>query len=436
MTTYLINISPFLRFDGYHVLSDMLSMRNLQTRSFALTRWKIREVLFGLKAPIPEQFNSTQQTMLITYASLNWIYRFFLFLGIALMVYHMFFKALGIVLFGIEMIYFILNPIYQEIRVWWSMRTVITVNRHTIIFGVTLFLIGMIFFAPWQSQISLPATLSYQTKTLYADTPAQVVQLYITKGQIVKKNQLLAVLDSEKLDFKISTTKEKLNELQWQKRNTVYFKYHLDQKMILNAQINKIQTDLAQLQEQKNRLQIFAPLDGEVEFISHDLQIGAWIKAKQALMVLVNDKKIQLRSYVDGNKKDKTEIGQSGYFIPEDIDLAKIPVKVMKIISSQPGIFSWQNQNKSHLKYIYESAPISSYVASLFGGKIAVNADKTGKLTPKENVFLLLLKNTDQLPYQLPHVLRGEVLLNTKQETIAQRIWRQILILWVKESEF
>ena len=55
--TLAINLNPFLRFDGYYLLSDWLDVANLQDRAFALARWRMREFLFGLGLPAPEAFS-------------------------------------------------------------------------------------------------------------------------------------------------------------------------------------------------------------------------------------------------------------------------------------------------------------------------------------------------------------------------------------------
>ena len=47
-TSLLVNASPFMRFDGYYLLSDWLRVPNLAPRAFALMRWRLREALFGL----------------------------------------------------------------------------------------------------------------------------------------------------------------------------------------------------------------------------------------------------------------------------------------------------------------------------------------------------------------------------------------------------
>ncbi len=43
ITTLVINLNPFMRFDGYFLLSDFWEVDNLQGRAFALCRWRLRE---------------------------------------------------------------------------------------------------------------------------------------------------------------------------------------------------------------------------------------------------------------------------------------------------------------------------------------------------------------------------------------------------------
>ncbi|HSK41901.1 MAG TPA: site-2 protease family protein, partial [Arenibaculum sp.] len=157
--TLVVNLNPFMRFDGYYLLSDWLDIANLQDRSFALARWRLREALFGLGDPRPERFERHVEHLLIAYAVATWIYRFFLFLGIALLVYHLFFKALGIVLFAVELAWFIARPVLGELRVWASRRREVRLNRQT---ALSLFMLSAALAAvviPWRSTVPAPALL-------------------------------------------------------------------------------------------------------------------------------------------------------------------------------------------------------------------------------------------------------------------------------------
>src|SRR5581483_669498 len=81
VSTLLINMSPFMRFDGYYALSDILKVPNLQNRSFELARWQIRNWLFGFEEPTPEFFSPRMHKILIIYALITWFYRLVIYFG-------------------------------------------------------------------------------------------------------------------------------------------------------------------------------------------------------------------------------------------------------------------------------------------------------------------------------------------------------------------
>jgi putative peptide zinc metalloprotease protein len=132
----MVNLNPFMRFDGYYLMSDLCGQRNMQDRGFALGRWFMRETLFGLGEDIPIACTSRERFWLILYAYGTWVYRFFLFIGIAVLVHALFPKALGIFLFSVEILFFIINPIVSEIRIWWSLRMRILKNKRSLLTGL------------------------------------------------------------------------------------------------------------------------------------------------------------------------------------------------------------------------------------------------------------------------------------------------------------
>jgi putative peptide zinc metalloprotease protein len=134
--TIALNASPFMRFVGYFIICDLLEMPNLHQRSFALARWRLREWLFKLNEPRPEVFSAGKQTSLIAFAWATWLYRLVLFIGIALMVYHLFTKLLGVMLFIIEIYWFIWFPVRSELREWVKRKSAIAQSPRTRVTGV------------------------------------------------------------------------------------------------------------------------------------------------------------------------------------------------------------------------------------------------------------------------------------------------------------
>ena len=128
-TTLLVNLNPFMRFDGYFYLMDRWRIENLQPRSFALARWRLREHLFALGLAAPEAFALRTRRKLVAYAWCTWTYRLVLFIAIALLVYALFAKVVGVILFAVEIAYFILRPIWSELKIWWGRRRQIVSSR-------------------------------------------------------------------------------------------------------------------------------------------------------------------------------------------------------------------------------------------------------------------------------------------------------------------
>ena len=150
--TLAINVSPFMRFDGYFILSDMLDIPNLHERSGALARTWLRRFLLGLNDPWPERLPGHGNAFLIVFAVLTWLYRLVVFFGIALLVYHFFFKLLGVVLFVLELMVFIVRPVWSELKIWYVRRGEIKAQRKR--FGWLL--LGVLLIAaliPWQTSV-------------------------------------------------------------------------------------------------------------------------------------------------------------------------------------------------------------------------------------------------------------------------------------------
>lgn len=131
LTSLAVNLNPFMRFDGYYLLSDMLRMPNLQEGAFAQARWKMREWLFGWNAPAPEIFAARSHLGLTVYAFGTWLYRLVLYLSIAFLVYHFTIKLAGVLLMAVEVIWFIALPVAREGLLWWRARRNIGLGLRT-----------------------------------------------------------------------------------------------------------------------------------------------------------------------------------------------------------------------------------------------------------------------------------------------------------------
>ena len=209
--TFLVNLNPFMRFDGYYLLSDWLGIPNLQERSFQLGRWRLREWLFGLGDKPPEVFKPRLRRALVLYAWATWLYRLVLLTLIALLVYNLFFKLLGILLFAAEIAIFIALPVARELRVWWNMRQRIFARKRTRLSLVLAVGFLLMLLVPWDSSLRLPAILRAESSHLViAPAAGRVESVHMQPGQWVSEGEVLLRLHSPYLDNQVARLNSQL----------------------------------------------------------------------------------------------------------------------------------------------------------------------------------------------------------------------------------
>ena len=140
--------------------------------------------MFGLGDPAPEKQSRGMRLFMIFYCYAIWIYRFFLFIAIALIVYALFFKALGIILFLAEIAFFIAAPVLREVKVWFGMRERIARSwRSWLTLGVFLALLVLAAW-PMSRRIHVPAVLDEaQQQAIYASVNGQLQEVHVTEGE-------------------------------------------------------------------------------------------------------------------------------------------------------------------------------------------------------------------------------------------------------------
>src|SRR6202012_3942961 len=108
--------------------------------------------LFGLGLPAPEHFAPRRRAGLILFAYATWIYRLGVFLGIGALVYPFFIKAVGLLLFAVEIGWFVLLPFWRELRAWAAMWPQIRRSRRSRWSAGLLLALLLLVLLPWPSR--------------------------------------------------------------------------------------------------------------------------------------------------------------------------------------------------------------------------------------------------------------------------------------------
>lgn len=431
----LINVSPFMRFDGYYVLADYLRMPNLQPRAFALTRWQIRRWLFDWPEPPPETYPKNLHRFLIVYSLTTWIYRLVLYIGIAVLVYHFFIKLVGIILLFIEIFYFILNPFIQEVRTWYLYKDYFHWNKRTITTTVCASLGVLLFFLPIRSTIQLPGTVSYMHSFIIAEEDGMIEKPLPKVGTHLKKGDIITELTSIDLENGLNIVmlqyKLKLAQLRNAKINLGNF----NEKNIILSDINKSQAEYSKLYALYNRLILRAPFDGILYEVAPDITAGVFVMKDEWIADVVNSSRATVEAYVQEDDLPLIKTGLKGYFYPAHLSQSKIPVTVVQIDTLNTSDLSCQ-YSKSIKQNKTQSVIIDTpcYNSSDLGGEIPTYLTDEGSFVPVKSIYRVKLE--PQVPVNISYVERGNVVLTTASHSYAAAAFYWIKDLFIKQTGF
>ncbi|MGE0468788.1 MAG: HlyD family efflux transporter periplasmic adaptor subunit [Nitrospira sp.] len=413
-----VNLNPLMRFDGYYLLADGLGIPNLQDRAFAFGQWWVRELLFAPGAPQPEQMSASTRRTMVLYAWAIWIYRLVLFTGIAVMVYHYFFKVLGIMLFTVEITFFIGLPIWRELKIWWERREAFA---HTGRFAVTTVALGALLALlclPWAGRVSIPGV--FQAKvyaTAYAPSPGRIVAVAMQPGQSVREGETLLVLENPKLtkETTVAETQVALLDLRLQRQAG-----NLDdraQGQVLAQSLEAKLTELDGSTEKQRQLVLKSPINGIVAERADSLSPGRWINEKLPLAYLLNPQKAVVVGLVPVEDIKHLAVGQEARFIPNDLTRSAYQARIMEIRE-------WDEQDVS-----------MPYLASIYGGDVPVRKDARGHLRAEQSVYRVELEVLDPLE-MLDQTVAGHVHIASEPQSLLSRVWDRIVAVMIRESGF
>ncbi|MBV6287879.1 HlyD family efflux transporter periplasmic adaptor subunit [Pseudomonas aegrilactucae] len=417
--TLAVNLSPFMRFDGYFLLSDLLGVPNLQQRAFALARWRLREGLFGFGDPPPEHFAPGLRRLLVGYSIGTWIYRLFLFLGIALLVYHFAFKLLGLLLFAVEIGYFVLMPLINEARHWYTRRKDYRMNRNTCVTLAVAAFALLLVCVPWRSSVEAPALLKAERQSsLYTPVGARLVRVLVQPGEQLKAGQALFELEAPDLRHELESVERRLVILQWQNSFQLLNRETAANLGVVRQELAAAQQRQQLLRQQWDELTVRAAFDGQLVELAEPLQAGQWLPAGEWLGTLVGGHSALVEAFVEEHDLQRLEPGSAGRFYPETFARAALEVRLEHL--AQTAV--------KHLS----SAP---ELASPYQGAIAASLDHQRQPQPEQALYRATLHVTDAA--QRPAMaLRGTVVLEGRRQSLIARGWRNLMAVLIRESAF
>lgn len=392
ISTLMINLNPAMRYDGYYLLSDLWGIDNLQPRSFAIARWKLRKMFLGIDVPPPESGLSSKRVRgMVIYSVYTWIYRLFLYTGIALFVYSYFTKILGIFLFLVEIGFFLLWPILWEIGEWKKYKNEFHLNLRLIFSCCLLSLLLLWLFIPISHRENFVAiTIPMEEQILYSPYDGKIEQIFIKKGEKVTKGMKLIQISSKELEYKIASLKNEKKMIDQQIKILTFREDEDPEKKVKNEKAfipeKKGEEEgtvekLEGLEELKKNLLLTSQIDGMVYQLNDELKSGIPVGKDEVLGKIANFNEIYVMAFIPEDSFKNIKVGNDVTFYNSS-DYEKISGKIDIIIPDR----------LSTLKY--------PQLASINKGELAVTLDAENKMQMVDSYYVALIslqKNKDNL---------------------------------------
>ena len=309
VSTVLINLSPFMRFDGYFVLSDLIDVPNLHMRVFALARWKLREWLFDLGEEPPEYFPRRRAAALIFFAWFTWIYRLVVFVGIALLVYSFFVKVIGIVLFLIEIVWFILMPIHAELKTWRSRLPAIVRSKRAAMWLLVLVVLSVLFLTPLPWTIRTASLLHTGDEyAVYAPEGAKVEALHAKDNELVVASAPLFTLSSNLLNERLLAARSRVERLAAQVDSAAVNAGLRNRLLSLQSDLQAARSSLHAIELQLREHRPLAPHAGRFRLADPDLRPGVWVARNERLATIIDGERWHAEAYPVFNNRQNTSL--------------------------------------------------------------------------------------------------------------------------------
>lgn len=411
-----INASPFLRFDGYFILSDILDIPNLHERSFALARTWLRNHLLGWDDPDPEHFSPQRRRFLIAFAIVTWLYRLTVFVGIAIAVYLMFFKLLGIFLFLVEIAWFVARPLYNEFKVWNQRRGDI-LPAHRIAAGATLGGLLLIGLLPWNVDVSAEAWAHARSSiALYSPVPARVATMAIGHGGgALQADAAIFVLEQPENLVRTRLAAVGAEALERQLAGLPGLPEGEEKRPLLERMRAMKQAEVLAQTDEGKRLQLRAPFSGLAMDVDPQLHPGVWVTPQQQLAVIVEPGEWQAEAFVSQADLARITVGDRARFYPEDNRLFPLRGQVTEIEATRMVVLPHPLLSSQH------------------GGNIAVLPDGQG-LTPRDAVFRVRIR-LEQAADRIA-VRRGNVRIDAAPRSWLVEVVKSVLVVFIREASF
>jgi putative peptide zinc metalloprotease protein len=262
VSTVVFNANPLMRYDGYYILADWIEIPNLRDRSNRFLMKLVQEHCLGIEVQPEGHMELVRRILFVAYAVVSWVYRWVVTFSILYFLY-MFLKpyklgaisALLAIAAGASMVgwplYRLGKNLYKRGRLP-DMKP----QRVTVSVGALAAVVLFFFLVPLPvARVRQAALVQVQPEAgehVHVQVPGILKALYVTDGQYVPKDYVLAEFTNVEVENEFDETQAKL-DAKVAEYNALSGK--LNEPGLDPADASKLQKQRAEAAGERSRLQ-------------------------------------------------------------------------------------------------------------------------------------------------------------------------------------
>lgn len=448
ISTVIFNANPLMRFDGYYMMSDFLEIPNLRPKADKLMREYFAWYCLGIESKPDPFMPETGRGWFITFAVVASIYRIFIVFAITIFLYTVL-KPYGLQSIGATMAVFSLATIVGSMA--YNLYQIITtpriepMSRPKIIFSLTLLftvlVVGLMVKIPWHLEATFIVE-PHDVYHVYTKTAGELAEMRVKPGDIVKKGDVVAVLDNPEKKDQLRNLQTQLAVQEAERDMRVVLK-DAPQKFVAEKRIASLEKQIAEIERQIADLTIVASADGKVveaprvsepPIEQKRTQLGKWhgtpldvrnlgavLDERTHLLSIAPNDNYQAIVLID--QGDRAELEREGIDLTDRLEASEKAHQAMEIKFEHMADRTYESRivefSKQALDYIPEQ------LSSKVGGELATVTDSQGREKLVSSVYQATL-DIDQDTDMLRSGMRGRARFLVDKRTAGAWIWRYI----------
>ena len=298
VSTLLFNGNPLLPFDAYYILTDVIDVPNLSSRSKKFWNNLLRRMVMGSAGTVPEYVAPGERKWLFGYFPLSICYRV-LILGAIIVWVGAKSLFLGLAAAAFVAGAFVLVPLWRTLKEIFA--TARTQGKRVRSWAVTAAMFAGIVLVT--CIIPMPySTLAYgvvwlpEKAKVRAKTGGFVSKILARNGEYIEEGRALVVLEDPALVAERDVVENRLRRAQTQRYTAIGSDSEKVQKV--EKEIDRLQADLARANEKIANLEIRSGVSGQLVMPEQQDIVGTFVRQGTTLGYVFKSENVSVRAAV------------------------------------------------------------------------------------------------------------------------------------------